>query len=284
MGIIARRLHLLPVINMEKTRQAVSVLAVCASILLAGMVIAYKPGMVAGSEFRFPTGVPPALGATGFTTGATTDAGTALKTLSISGTGVVYVKADKATVYLGVYTEDRLASRAIEDNAAAMTAVIDALKQLGFTDEDMQTTSYGVTPNYNWDIREVVGYQVTNILQVKITDLTKVGPAIDAAASAGANRVDSISFGISDQTAAAMKLQAYTAAISDAKAKSDVITSGLGIKIAGVQSVTESSYYPMMEYRSYDVASSSGKATTPVLQGNLSVSVTLSIVYLIEPA
>jgi hypothetical protein len=268
---------------MERTQQIVSVLAICASILLAGMVIAYKPGMVTElTEFRFPTGVPPSLGVTGFTQVAATDTGSSPKTLSISGTGVVYVKANQATVTLGVYTEDKTASTAIDENAAIMTAVIAALKQLGFKDEDMQTTNYSVYPNYNWDIRQVIGYQVTNMIQVKIKDLTMVGPAIDAAASAGANRVDSIGFGITEATASAMKLQAYTTAIADAKAKSDVITSGLGIKIVGVQSVTENSYYPVAEYRSYDSAVSGSKASTPVLSGDLSVTVTLNIVYLIE--
>ena len=248
------------------------------------MIIAYKPGMVELNEFRFPTGVPPSLGATGFTT-STTDTSNNLKTLSISGTGIINVKANQATVTLGVYTEDKEASMAIDENAAKMTAVITALKQLGFKDEDMQTTSYSVYPNYNWEIRMVVGYQVTNIIQIKIKDLTKVGPAIDAASSAGANKVDSISFGITEETASAVKLQAYSAAIADAKSKSDVITSGLGIKVAGVQSVTESSYYPVTQYRSYDASgASSEKATTPIVSGNLSVTVTLNIVYLIEPA
>jgi hypothetical protein len=120
------------------------------------------------------------------------------------------------------------------------------------------------------------------MIQIKIKDLTKVGPAIDAATTAGANRVDSIGFGITDETASAMRLQAYTAAIADAKAKSDVITAGLGIHITGVQSVNESVYYPTADYRSYDMAASASKTSTPVLSGNLSVSVTLSIVYLIE--
>jgi len=271
---------------MDKTRQAATVLAVCASILLAGMIIAYKPGMVTELiDFRFPTGVPPTLGTTGLTTSAATDTANNLKTLSVSGTGVIKVKANQATVSLGVYTEDKEASAAIDENAAKMTAVINALKQLGFKDEDMQTTSYSVYPNYNWEIRMVVGYQVTNMIQIKIKDLTKVGPAIDAATSAGANKVDSISFGITEETASAMKLQAYQTAIADAKSKSDVITNGLGIKVVGVQSVTESSYYPVVEYRSYDQSgASSVKETTPVLSGNLSVTVTLNIVCLIESA
>jgi len=269
---------------MEKTQQVVSVLAVCASILLAGMIITYKPGMVTEfTEFRFPTGVSTALGATSYTNVAATDTSSTPKTMSISGTGVISVKTDQATVILGVYTEDKSAGNAIEENAALMTAVINALKQLGFTDDDMKTTSYGVTPTYNWEINSVVGYQVTNLIELKIKDLSKVGPVIDAAAAAGANRVDSISFGISDATAQTMKLQAYTAAINDAKAKSDIITSGLDVTITGIQSITESYYYPYTEYRSYNAAiSSSGKASTPVLSGNLSVTVTLNIVYLIE--
>ena len=283
MGIIKRPDSCISVNIMEKTRQAATVLAVCASILLAGMIIAYKPGMVADiTEFRFPSGVPPALGATGFSsTGVTTDTGTNPRTLSVSGTGVINVKANQAMVTLGVYTEDKLASTAIDQNAVTMTAVIAALRQLGFTDANMQTTNYGVTPNYNYEVRQVIGYQVTNIIQIKITDLTKVGPAIDAATSAGANRVDSISFGITQETTSAIKLQAYSAAIADAKAKSEVITNGLGIKITGVQSVTESVYYPVVDYRSYAPAAE-GKASTPVLSGNLSVTVTLNIVYLIE--
>jgi uncharacterized protein YggE len=283
MGIIEPRRVFLPVINMDKTSQAATVLAVCASILLAGMMIAYKPGMIAGAtEFRFPTGVPPALGVPSSTVAAT-DTSTNPKTLSVTGTGVINVKANQATVSLGVYTEEKVASAAIDENAATMTAVIAALKQLGFTDDDMQTTTYTVYPNYNYDVRQVVGYQVTNMIQIKIKDLTKVGPAIDAATTAGANRVDSIGFGITDETASAMRLQAYTAAIADAKAKSDVITSGLGIHITGVQSVNESIYYPVVDYRSYDIsAAGSAKPSTPVLSGNLSVSVTLSIVYLIE--
>jgi uncharacterized protein len=280
MGIIVPRASSHSVISMEKTQQIVSVLAVCASILLAGMIITYKPGMVAEfTEFRFPTGVS---AASTYSTVAALDTTSTPKTMSISGTGVINVKSDQAKIVLGVYTEGKSAGAAIDENAALMTQVIAALKQMGFTDADMKTTSYGVSPTYNYEIQSVVGFQVTNLIELTVKDLSKVGPAIDAAAAAGSNRVDSISFGISDATAQAMKLQAYTLAIKDAKAKSDVITAGLSVSITGVQSITESAYYPYTEYRSYDVAAgSAGKASTPVISGNLSITVTLNIVYLI---
>jgi uncharacterized protein YggE len=268
---------------MDKTQQVVSVLAVCASIILAGMIITYKPGIVAEfTEFRFPVGVSAA--PTTYSTIAALDTSASPRTMSISGTGVVNVKSDQAKVVLGVYTEGKSAGAAIDENAARMTQVIASLKAMGFTDDNMKTTSYGVSPTYNWELQTVVGYQVTNLIEVTINDLSKVGPAIDAAAAAGSNRVDSISFGISDATAQTIKLQAYQMAIADAKAKSDVITSGLGVTVNGVQSISESYYMPYTAYRSYDMsgAGESAKPTTPVLQGELSVTVTLNIVYLIE--
>jgi uncharacterized protein len=280
MGIISKPTLVNHDKTMDKTQQAVSVFAVCAAIILAGIIIAYKPELTPElGEFRFPTGTPPALGATNFKATAVTNTEN-LRTLSISGTGAIKAKADQAIVTLGAYTENKLANIAIDENAQIMTAVIKALKNTGLKDTDIQTTSYTVTPNYNWDLKMVTGYQVTNIVQVKILDLTKVGEAIDAATVAGANRVDGISFGLSEESTNTMKLAAYKAAIDDAKAKATVITSNLDISITGVQSVSESVYYPPVPYRSY-TAAEGAKSSTPILDGSLSVTVTLSIVYII---
>jgi hypothetical protein len=55
---------------MDKIRQAVSVLAICASVLLAGMIIASTGLTEAG--VRSPVGVPPAIGTMVQNTGQTT--------------------------------------------------------------------------------------------------------------------------------------------------------------------------------------------------------------------
>jgi hypothetical protein len=263
---------------MDRTQQAASILAICASILLAGALIAYTPRLSRGAEFRFPVGIPPSLGAS---TSAGDVSSSDLKTLSLSGTGKVTAKASQATVAIGVYTEDRLAGTAIDENAGLMTDVIAAIKALGFTDEDIQTISYVVYPMYDWEAKQVISYQVTNMVQVKVLDLDKLGPVIDAAAAAGANKIESITFGLSDELANQLKLDAYVAAIADAESKANVITTNLGITITGIQSVSESSYYPYTPYRSYSTADAA-TSSTPILEGTLSVTVTLNIVYVIE--
>ena len=206
------------------------------------------------------------------------------RTLSLSGTATVHAQPDQVVFNIGAYTEEKTASAAIDENAGIMTAVLDAIKGQGVKAENISTAYYTVTPNYSYDAKMVISYQVTNMMQVKISDLSKVGAIIDAASAAGANKVDSISFGLSDAAANNIKLIAYKAAIADAKAKASVITQNLGITVTGVQSVNENFYYPQIDYLKVAVPTSGAMASTPILQGNISVTVTLNIVYLIGPA
>jgi uncharacterized protein YggE len=206
------------------------------------------------------------------------------RTLSLSGTATVHAQPDQVVFNIGAYTEEKTASAAIDENAGIMTAVLNAIKGQGVKAENISTAYYTVTPNYSYDAKIVISYQVTNMMQVKISDFSKVGAIIDAASAAGANKVDSISFGLSDAAANNIKLIAYKAAIADAKAKASVITQNLGITVTGVQSVNENFYYPQIDYLKAAVPISGATASTPILQGNISVTVTLNIVYLIGPA
>jgi uncharacterized protein YggE len=272
---------------MNKTQQAFAVTAICLSIIMAGALIAYRPGIMVDNTkstttgLSFPTGVGPSLGYSAYTGQTETPQ---QKTISLSGAGTASGKADEAKVTLGVQTEDTSASEAIQDNADLMSAVIQAVKALGFSDEDIQTVGYSVSPNYNWEIRQVIGYTVSNMIQITISDLKQVGPVIDAAGAAGANVVNGISFELSDAKMQELKNQAYVAALIDAQDKANLIADTMKLTISGVQSVTENSYVPARAY--YDMAEvgavKSSVAPTPIIEGSLTVTVNVYIIYLIE--
>ena len=237
-----------------------------------------------GSIIAQTSNIPPARGSTLLTSNSNNITDSYPRTLSLSGTATVHAQPDQVVFNIGAYTEERTASAAIDENARIMTAVLNAVKEQGVKVENISTAYYSVTPNYNYDAKMVISYQVTNMVQVKISDLSKVGAIIDVASAAGANKVDSISFGLSDAAANNIKLSAYKAAIADAKAKAEVITQNLGITVTGVQSVSESYYYPQIDYMKSVMPTYGASASTPILQGNISVTATLNIVYLIGPA
>jgi len=272
---------------MNKSQQLYAVTAICLSIILAGAIIAYRPGVVEPvdtssgiTDFRYPGGVGTSMGFEAFTyQGEEANE----KTISLSGSGSASAQADEASISLGVEVTDESAAEAIAENAAAMAAVIEAVKAQGVSEDDIVTTGYSVYPQYDWTEagRVFRGYTVTNMVRVTVKNLDKVGDVIDAAGEAGANRIDSISFELSDAKREELKMNAYVVALEDAQAKADLIAETLGLTITGVQSVSESSYVPSRTYQSVAEADyAMGSAPTPILRGELTVSVSVHIVYL----
>jgi len=209
---------------------------------------------------------------------------TIYNTISVSGSGKASMQADEATVMLGVQTQGETASEAVDDNAKLMTAVIDAIKALGLTEEDMKTISYNLYPIYSKDnYNAIVGYRVVNMIAVKITDLSLIGRVIDAATNNGANMIQGVSFGLSTEKRVELMKEAYIKALRNAEEKALLIAKELNITITGVLSVRENIYQPYQPYYDYKIIRA-GEAVslTPIIEGKLSVSVTVHVVYIFE--
>jgi uncharacterized protein YggE len=203
--------------------------------------------------------------------------------IMVSGSGSASAQANQATLTLGAWTEDPVASEAVEDNAVLMNSIIEAVKALGIEEDKIKTVQYSVSPNYNWETRTVTGYRVTNMIQIEVDDIDDidlVGSVIDAAAEAGANSIQGISFGLSDEVADSLAEEAYVQALQNAQGKANLIAETLELEITGVLSVSESVYYPYTPYRSVaEAAYDSGSAPTPIIEGSLSVSVNVQVAF-----
>lgn len=204
-------------------------------------------------------------------------------TISVQGEGTVFIKPDLAQVSLGVTITRAKLSDARTEAATAMSAVIDALHQLGIGDGDIETSYLNINPtwDYSSSAQRVTGYQVQNILQVTVHDLTRLGDVVDNSVAAGATTVNGITFQLSDPTSA--QSQARAAAVKDARARADELASAAGVQITGVSSISETSYsmpWPVYADASGGVAAPE-RAPTPVIPGNSQVTVDVSIVYTI---
>jgi len=269
--------------KMELGKQHIPILAICVSIILSAAIIAYKPQLPRElQEFRFVTGIPPVRGAVTSEVGyvpAVAVGDEWVKTISLSGAGSASAKANQATLTVGVQTEAPYASEAVEENARMMTAVINAIKNLGLSEDEIKTVTYSVHPVYDRDWKQVTDYRVINLVQVRVSNLDLVGDVIDAASDAEANRIDGISFGLSDDLVEELKFEAYREALRDAEAKAEVIAESLGLTLTGVYSVSESVYYPYSPYPAPARTLAMGEAATPIIEGSLSISVTVQVVY-----
>lgn len=206
--------------------------------------------------------------------------------ISVSGTGEIRVSADTAVISLGVNARDKDVLKAQQKVNESIAAIRAALTEQGISEENINTEFINiyVTYDYRDDQEEVEAYNASSTLAIKVTEMDKVGAIIDAAFSAGANTLNGISFSASDTSEA--KSEALREAVADAKNKADVLAEASGLKITGIESLSEDGVFSYENnvgnvYAKMAVAETAD-AGTVVQAAKLIVSASVSITYAAE--
>ncbi|MEK7661176.1 MAG: SIMPL domain-containing protein, partial [Pseudomonadota bacterium] len=200
--------------------------------------------------------------------------------LNINTTADLKQAPDIAMVSAGVVTQHRSARNAMADNATKMSAAFAALRAAGIAERDLQTAGINLAPQYVYEENKpprLTGYQVTNTVNVKIRDMTKIGPVLDALVAQGINQISGPNFQIEDSDAALDR--AREEAMRKAMRRGDLYARGAGMRIKRVVSINESGGYQpqpqpmvMMSRMAADVAQQ-----TPVASGEVTMSIQLSV-------
>ncbi len=202
----------------------------------------------------------------------------AARTLTMSGQGEVRAAPDSVNLSAGVTSQGVTAAAALATNTTRMQGVFAALKKLGVADKDMQTSNFSVSPlmsdGGNNQAPRVTGYQVNNQVRVRLDDVSKLGAALDALVTAGANQMNGVDFTIKEP--APLLTQARGNAVADAKAKAETYAKAAGVNLGPILSISEneiSSPRPM-----YAPMAMMAKAV-PMAAGEESVTAQVSIVW-----
>ena len=211
-------------------------------------------------------------------------------TLFVSGSASNQTKPDKVTVSLGVETTNSTAQVALASNSDLMNKVLNALKAAGVQENETSTSTFSITPNYNFsaDTNEgrLIGFTVSNSIQIQSGNIENVSKWIDTAVTSGANNVNSIYFSLSESKMNEIKNSLLKDAIDNAKARADIAASAAGLKVIGVKSISvEDSINPPPVpgpyFKSFATAEAAPAPPTPILTGEQEVSANVSVIYLI---
>jgi len=208
-------------------------------------------------------------------------------TIFVTGTATERVDPDRVTAIFAVETVEETAGAALEANSRAMDSVIAALADAGVEENETSTAYFSIYPNYNYTelgAQELTGYTVANSVMVESPNLANVSDWIDAAVSAGANRVDSLSFTLSEERLGEVRANLTQAAVDNARDKADALAQALDVQIAGVKSASlfDFSYPPVMPLSLSFAAGTQESVNTPIIPGQQSVTATVGIVYKTE--
>lgn len=204
--------------------------------------------------------------------------------ISVTGSAEVEAVPDLATVTAGVETQAKTAAEALAMNSTAMTAVFAALDAAKIERRDFQTSQLNLNPVFETapdanpgGMPQVTGYQASNMVTVKVRDVARLGPVIDAVTTSGANRLYGVGFEVSDPQAALDS--AREKAIADARTKAELFAKVAGVKLGSVLSLSEGGGMggPVPMFAKADMA-----AAPPVAAGTVTLSATVQLVVAIE--
>lgn len=215
------------------------------------------------------------------------------RTIIVVGEGQVTAKPDIATATVGVEVTAATVKEATSEAASRMEKIMAALKQLGVAEKDIRTSNYSITYETRYPIEmpavekgtqtpEQAGfYRVSNMISLKIRDLTKVGQIVDEVVNAGANSIWGISFGLDDTSQ--IEAEARAKAVANAKARAEELAKLSNVKLGPIIEVSEViGSSPFAVQYAMETVRIAGGGAGPISPGELEVSKQVQITFAIE--
>lgn len=223
---------------------------------------------------------------------------TGATTINVQGEGEVQVKPDLGMFSFSVMAEGKDAKEAKTKSAEKINAIIAAMKEGSVEEKDIKTQNYNLAPKYKYENTPcawgqycpqtnpvIDGYEVSQMVEVKVRDLAKAGDLISKAGEKGATNMSNLQFTIDDEKV--FKAEAREKAIADAKEKAQALAKSLDVKIVRMKGYWEDQggAYPMYEGMGGDMMAknASFEAITPQMPiGENTIKVTVNMSYEIK--
>jgi hypothetical protein len=214
--------------------------------------------------------------------------------IRVTGHASIAVEPDLAVLRMGVQATAATVAEARRQAAEAMAVIEQAAKDKGLADEDRQTISFGIGPEYRYmeadatrrrpgaERKVRVGYTVSQTQSIKLRDLPAVGAIIDHLAEAGGDavRMHGLEFGIENPKAHMATLRER--AVADALAKAEHLASLVGVAVGELLYINETAAGDGRPWPRAAAMVEAHAAATPISAGELELDLGVEAVFAIE--
>ena len=211
------------------------------------------------------------------------------ESISVSGFGEATGIPDIAVVQFAVEVEAEDIGDAINKSNRTIDSVMAALLGMGIAETDLQSTSFNVWPEDEFDRQTgqqtgVRTYHVDSTLSATLRDIERVSEMIQNGLDAGATNIWGLTFGIDDT--AALEAEARAQALHDADARAVQLAESIGVSLGEPIAVSElagGGIVPFAaEFASIRPQGGGGGGGPPISLGELTVNVQVDVMYRVE--
>ena len=206
-------------------------------------------------------------------------------TVSVSASATVSLVPDRAQFSVGVTTEAKTAEKAQEDNTTDINSIIDVLKSAGVEEKSIRTSSYSLSPNYDYsgNTQKIDGYSAYCILTVDDRPLDSVGSLITKCVSTGATDVQEIRYYCSGYDTA--YASALTQALESAHTKAQALAGAAGRELGSavtISEIPEDSSARMNSPQVYSAKTEAASTDLSVMPGETDITAQVSVSYALK--
>ena len=165
------------------------------------------------------------------------------RTITIKGIGKLSLKPDQTVVSLMLKTVHADYDKAMDEAAKHLEQLRSAIAEIGFTKDDLKTTSFDVGTEYenerdkNGNYKQIfVGYRVTHGLKLEFDfDSQRLSKVLGAIAVCIAEPELNVQFTVKDKEAVDAAL--LESACANAKVKAEILTKASGVTLGELVSI-----------------------------------------------
>ncbi len=205
-------------------------------------------------------------------------------TLSVTGTGQVFVIPDIAHINIGVRTQGATVSEAIAANNVQAQQIKDTLVAEGTAEEDIQTSSFNVYQQFDYDFQGNPTdsyFSVENSVFVTVRDIANLGKVLDAVGRSGANNIYGVNFDVEDKLPA--QSSARNLAVQAAQAQAEELAQSAGVELGELLSINSTATTTSQNVYGYGMGGGAAMAeNVPISSGQMPINAQVTLTYEIK--
>ena len=200
-------------------------------------------------------------------------------TVSVGADATVERAPDEATVTVAAVGRGETAAAARDNVSGDADAIRNALESEGAT---VTSSRFTVRPDYDYRDggRELVGYVAVHTVEAETGDVDSVSGLVDTAVDSGADRVEGISYSLSDETRAEAREDALTTAMERARGDATTLTAAEDRGVGDAVTIGTSTGGQPVVRAEYAAADAGGE--TNIAPGPVTVEVSVQVTYELE--
>ena len=209
--------------------------------------------------------------------------------ISVTGRAHATQAPDFAEVTVGVEARAANAGAALDATSKAVAGIVALGRAVGIPPGDLGTAAVVLEPATRTVTRpdgtgreEPDGYRASNRVTLRLADMDRLGDLLRRALEAGANRIDSVAFGLSDPDHVEAMLQVEAA--KNARAQAAALAEAVGARLGALCSLsTNRTSFPMAMQASRAMpAPPSAPKRVPIEAGTIGSSAEVTATFAVD--